>query len=244
MSAAIFTSARIWVAKDAYLYFDGNSKVSGWDPVPNCFSLPSVSDCPNRTPTCEAACYAHGIPSALQDEYLVNSRTIRYLLANGYWSQTVEAFATHARKYQRFRWHVSGDIFSGAYADFIVSVCLATPGTRFWIYTRSLPWADTLALAPNLTVNISADRDNYEDAMAAAKRTGFRICYLSAKGELPRRVLPDDSVIFPNYKLRMSGEWWYRLSQRERRQVCPADFYGQSEQHRCGPCTKCLKPRA
>lgn len=59
--------------------------------------------------------------------------------------------------------------------------------------------------------------------------------------------LPDGSVIFPDYALRgralgvpTSAPWWQRLSQRRRAMVCPTDFFGQSEAHRCGPCMKCF----
>lgn len=61
------------------------------------------------------------------------------------------------------------------------------------------------------------------------------------------RDLPDGSVIFPDYPLRgrelvdpTLHSWWQSAPRRVRLMTCPADFFGQSEQHRCGPCSKCL----
>lgn len=61
------------------------------------------------------------------------------------------------------------------------------------------------------------------------------------------RDLPDGSVIFPDYPLRSrelatptEAPYWQNASHRLRVMTCPADFFGQSEQHRCGPCSKCL----
>lgn len=34
--------------------------------------------------------------------------------------------------------------------------------------------------------------------------------------------------------------WWQARTPAERRLVCPPDFFGQSEAHRCGPCRKCI----
>jgi hypothetical protein len=74
-----------------------------------------------------------------------------------------------------------------------------------------------------------------------------RITYFSHDGTLPE--LPDGSIIFPNYSVRgrdldkpTTHPWWQSLSPRERKMVCPTDFFGQSEAHRCGPCDKCLRP--
>jgi hypothetical protein len=39
-----------------------------------------------------------------------------------------------------------------------------------------------------------------------------------------------------------AAPWWQALTPAQRRQVCPPDFFGQSESLRCGVCTKCLKP--
>jgi hypothetical protein len=80
-----------------------------------------------------------------------------------------------------------------------------------------------------------------------AVANGARVTYLvDGEGRTPH-YLPDGSVLFPDYALRgrhrrdpLEAWWWRGLSPRERTMVCPADYFGQSEAHRCGPCKKCL----
>ena len=116
----------------------------------------------------------------------------------------------------------------------------------FWLYTRSFAFVGLLGFADNLTVNLSADADNWEEALACHQRTGARLCYLTRDGSIPE--LPENSVIFPGYPLRgrdladpTSSPWWQSLTPAQRKMVCYADAFGQSEERRCGPCTKCLE---
>jgi nucleoside 2-deoxyribosyltransferase len=145
-----------------------------------------------------------------------------------------------------FRWHVSGDVMSIEYSKFIVDVCNVSQNVNHWIYTRSLPIIHILNNAKNLTVNISADAENYIYAKQIVESNGNRICYMTSDGSLPED-LPEGSVIFPDYKLRgrdmenpTDHFWWQGLSTEYRKMVCPGDFFGQSEKHRCGVCNKCL----
>src|SRR5690606_41636977 len=65
---------------------------------------------------------------------------------------------------------------------------------------------------------------------------------LCTEDELPPADLPDGSVVFPDYANRgrdlepdaRSHPWWQALTERQRRMVCPADFFGQSREYRCG----------
>lgn len=120
-----------------------------------------------------------------------------------------------------------------------------------WIYTRTLGVVEMLAITSNLTVNVSADRDNYSKARAAALKHGVRLCYLATSFRDFPTDLPPGSVVFPDYPLRgrslpvaTDAPWWQTLSHDQQKLVCPADFFGQSEAHRCGPCQKCLSPAA
>jgi hypothetical protein len=148
-----------------------------------------------------------------------------------------------------FRWHVSGDIFSEEYARWIARVCRYAPHVNHWIYTRShgliaplLPVST--GAGGNLALNISCDADNYESAYQVAKANGLRLCYMTVDGTLPR-LLPDGSVIFPDYTLRGGTErgaaWFEALSPQYKSFVCPVDYHGKSEKRRCGPCDRCLK---
>lgn len=240
-------------------YFDGNGKITrengSFDyPVPNAFSLVQVQDCPFTTPTCKSACYVHRLKDAEKEVYAAyenNSVVIRQILDNEIWFRdSVSAFSNwiQRRCSSGFRWHVSGDIISEKHAFFIGEVCRQTPFVPFWIYTRSFAYLSPL-LHPrpeNLIINLSADKDNYQQATLFHKNFGLVICYMTVEGEVPSD-LPDDSVIFPSYELRgrdmskpKDASWWRSLNQQQRKMVCLPDFFGQNEKLRCGPCKKCL----
>lgn len=251
-------------------FLDGNSKITASngtyaDPKPNAFSLPAASvegpipdpfaapACPGSTSICRSSCYVKGLAKhapVVYSEYLENLKALEVVLADGCQTALANAAAEILARWigenapGGFRWHVSGDVLNVDHAVWIADVCERVPDVRFWIYTRTLDAVGYL-MTPNLAVNISADRENYEAARAVAELYGARICYLSDDGQVPR--LPPGSVIFPDYALRgrdlaepTSSYWWQSLTQAERAMVCPTDFFGQSEAHRCGPCRKCF----
>lgn len=255
-----FTSSRLDV-NGLYFFFDGNSKITCGNgtfdqPGANSFSLPHVSDCPYSTPTCEANCYVHRLEAAesvLYKKYQHNSHEIRQVLDRLSSRMSPYPLAVYFAGYinkncrDGFRWHVSGDVFSERYAEFIVDVCKRSRAVRHWIYTRSFAFAPTLSAARNLTLNLSADRDNYPEALRTYATYGGRICYMLGADEPIPEDLPPGSVIFPTYNARgrelatpTDHPWWQSLSLYHRKMVCPADFFGQSETRRCGPCDKCL----
>lgn len=264
------------------LYIDGNRKITAGngtykDPKPNAFSLVQIEDCPDSTPTCRASCYVHGLEAAAKsthDLYRHNSKTIREILAAAdgigfdptnpdavWWGHHFAAWITeHAAG--GFRWHVSGDLFAPEYAWWVANVVALSPTVRHWIYTRShymsASFVDprTGAMLPNIAVNYSVDRDNYELSRKyveahAAIGAPVRLCYMvTGDGAVPSD-LPEGSVLFPDYSLRgarntrpaeqrSSSTWYQSLTSAQRRMVCPVDFYGKSDGTRCGPCSKCL----
>lgn len=241
----------------AVFWFDGNSKVT-WangtfdTPIANSFSLLQIVDCPFATETCKSACYVHNLEKAEADlhaKYAENSIAIRRVLENPHYrARAVNSFVHYIREHCAggFRWHVSGDIFSLEYARFIHAVVVASSAVPQWIYTRSFQFVDELVGIPNLVVNLSADKDNFAEALAFHEKYCLRICYLSVKGEVP--LLPKGSVIFPSYGLRgrdlptpSDAPWWRGLTLAQKQMVCPPDFFGQNDSRRCGPCKKCLK---
>gem|GEM_PF-3576941 len=245
--------------KSFTFFFDGNGKITAGNgtfenPVPNSFSLRQIADCPFATSTCKRECYVHGLKKAepeIYEAYEANSKALREILENhDYMKIVAEAFAYWIvrRCPDGFRWHVSGDIISQAHAKFIESVCVLARLVPFWIYTRSFDYALPLMWVPNLTVNLSADEININRAIAIANKFGLRICYMVVNMDDPSlKKLPDSSVIMPSYELRgrvfddpKQAPWWQSLTARQKRMVCPPDFFGQSEKRRCGPCKKCL----
>lgn len=253
------------------IWVDGNSKVTVGngtfaEPTPNCFSLIAIDDCPGSTEVCRTECYVATLKEEepeLFRKYEHNSAVMHALLESRERPQggcivlapEAIAAAQTLAKYIResasegFRWHVSGDVFSAEYAVWISHVVKASTSVRHWIYTRSFQWVHHFQANANLTVNLSSDTDNYDAAMLAAVAYGYRICHMTVDGAIP--TLPNDSVIFPSYDLRgrdldnpLDAPWWGTLTPAQKRQVCPPDFFGQSESSRCGPCSKCIKPSA
>lgn len=254
-----FCATEVQVTRNHTLWIDGNQKITAGngtyeDPKPNAFSILAIKDCPNRTPTCEAVCYVANLRKFAPDTYELhrrNSETIKEIIG------TYSVFDLAAQRLSSwiaknctggFRWHVGGDVFSERYAEWIVDVCRNSPNVRHWIYTRS-NYAFILQRAENLTVNLSADADNWGQYIDPAELTtthGFRFCYLTVDGNVPNN-LPPGSVIFPDYGLRgrnlddpKQHEWWKGLTAEQRKMVCPVDFFGASPGLRCGPCRKCI----
>jgi hypothetical protein len=254
-TAYVFTEVEI--SNDIKLYVDGNSKITVGNgtyenPTPNALSLPHISTCPGATKECIASCYIYGLQknaSEVYAKYCQNERVIHKVLARPEeYLNIVYNFSNWISENCKdgFRWHVSGDVMNADHAHWIANVAGHSPNVRHWIYTRSLWLVDILARPVNLVVNVSADVENYINAREAALTHGVRLCYLTRDGSFPDD-LPEGSVIFPDYDLRgrdltkpTDHLWWQGLSQEHKKMVCPADFFGQSEQHRCGPCTKCL----
>jgi hypothetical protein len=239
---------------------DGNSKVTASngtfaEPAPNAFSLPAASVghgvyCPGSTPTCRASCYVRGLARHAPDVYAAyngNAIALRLALTDlrDRAARTLgEWISAHARG--GFRWHVSGDVWHENHAAWIVKVCEIARDVPMWIYTRTLAAVPTLVRAQNLAVNVSADRDNWILASTTARRWNARVCYMVTEGE-PLPPLEPGDVIFPDYPLRgrylaepTRALWWLGLTHEQRRATCPADMWGQSEHHRCGPCNKCM----
>jgi hypothetical protein len=240
--------------------FDGNQKVTAGngtfeEPVANSISLVQSQDCPFSTPTCDDSCYVHQLEKyhpEIHNHYKRNSAEIRALLVD---DRNIYKVALDIADWITkncaggFRWHVSGDIFSYDYADWIASVVTWSPDVQHWIYTRSFPFLNPILDVPNLTVNLSADKDNYWLARRYANEHNLRVCYLTVDGEVPGDLREGD-VIFPDYALRgvdekphtfrEGSEWWKGLKTGQRKMVCPVDVYGKSDKVRCGPCSKCI----
>lgn len=241
------------------LWFDGNGKITAGngtltEPKPNAFSLVQIKDCPGSTASCRAACYVHNLERHKPEVhrlYQHNSEAIRKILKEPHiaaeWAMIVGRWISENCR-GGFRWHVSGDIFSIDYAEWIASVCWKSPQVRHWIYTKSLQFLGPLIPVHtkrrgNLSINLSADQDNWEIVGKKADMLELRVCYMTIDGRLPLSLLPGD-VIFPDYALRGGNpagqEWFEKLSPEYKQMVCPVDYHGKAENRRCGPCNRCL----
>jgi hypothetical protein len=141
----------------------------------NAFGLPAgkAYACPGATTFCERICYAgklekiySGVKNVLTSnfeqllyaDYLDGIDGMSYLL-----SQMVREFVADCDRKgapKSFRIHWDGDFFSRDYAYAWREVIEYYPDVTFWVYTRSFFVTDILAGIPNLTLYLSADRDN------------------------------------------------------------------------------------
>lgn len=221
-----------------------------------------ANHCPGSTPTCRAACYVDGLAkhaAATYSMYQENAIAIRAILGSPHERTWAHLMANWIKDHCAggFRWHVSGDLFSPEYARFVATVAEWSSPVRHWIYTRSFWLTAAFVGVENLTVNYSVDRDNYREALPYVKAhadcgSPVRLCYMVVgDGDVPSD-LPEGSVLFPDYSLRgargqtpaeqrTSSEWYQGLAPAYRKMVCPVDFYGKSDELRCGPCTKCIE---
>lgn len=233
-----------------FLWIDGNQKITAGNgdfnnPKPNAFSIIHINDCPFSTEICRKSCYVHNLEkyaNEVYQKYIHNSKTVREILSDEEWPKVMGWWISENAK-GGFRWHVSGDVFSEEYANFIVAVCKNSSNVKHWIYTRSYPYVKILVQAKNLVVNLSADKDNLS-FMLDQVRYGARVCYMSDNGNVPN--LPEGSVIFPDYQFRLNGRlednaFWNSLTPQQKKMVCPVDMFGKSQNVRCGVCKKCLR---
>lgn len=85
--------------------------------------------------------------------------------------RTINTFVSKSKDDQLFfRLHWAGDFFSLEYAEAWAEVMREFPQVRFWTYTRSFRsgenFIEPLLTVDNLTLYLSCDPDNYEDAKA------------------------------------------------------------------------------
>ena len=252
-----FCAEKVHGPGDLFLWVDGNGKITAGNgtllqPRPNAFSLVQIEDCPGATETCKKSCYVHNLEKHAPETHALykhNSVIIREILEAGAtitvgWAERLGQWIAENCQ-GGFRWHVSGDVFSTRYAQWISLVCSYSPDVRHWIYTRTF-WPSVLSVLsgiPNMSLNLSCDRNNYWAAPVLARLYKARLCYLTLDGEVPAD-LPEGSVIFPDYDLRGGTEagqaWFAFLPPHYKSFVCPVDFHGKAENRRCGPCNRCL----
>lgn len=158
----------------------------------NSFGLPSGIDfsCPGATSICEKVCYAgklEKIYSGVRDILLHNWNALQGLDVAGmqnllqamideFRAETDKAILKGKNATYDFRIHWDGDFFSMDYAQAWANVIRGNKDIRFWVYTRSfdygklnvLPIFDGMAM-DNLSLYLSVDRDNMEQAKIARK---------------------------------------------------------------------------
>lgn len=152
-----------------------------WEPmVPNSFGLPAGISCPGKTAFCEG-CYAENIERAFPSVSKLTHHNLDLLLACGsnvsamaeLLGEAIDAYrAAHLKAEKRqgesipmvFRIHWDGDFFSFQYASAWARVIRANADVTFWAYTRSFAYVGALAGLANLSLYLSVDEHNADEA--------------------------------------------------------------------------------
>lgn len=151
----------------------------------NSFGLPSgiAFSCPGATSFCEKICYAgklekvyKGVRNVLMHNWdLLNGATYTHMvnllsaMIAEFVDETDKQIAKGVNASYDFRIHWDGDFFSAEYAMAWSSVIKAYPDVNFWVYTRSFFAVPILAGIPNLSLYLSADKDNMAEAIKCAE---------------------------------------------------------------------------
>jgi len=180
----------------------------------NSFGLPSGTafSCPGQTEFCKKICYAGkletiyaGVRNILLNNWNLLKDATRaemyVMLANmisEFRQETDALIAKGKNASYDFRIHWDGDFFSRDYAAAWADVIGLNADIRFWVYTRSfiapVNVIDILAGIPNLTVYLSADNNNVDEANAIASQyPGVLIATVADTFADARETITDDS---------------------------------------------------
>lgn len=143
------------------------------------------------------------------------------------------------KDYMYFRLHWSGDVFSVEYAKALVSAMRKFKDITFWTYTRSFEYVDILKKAENLILYISADHDNWKEAVRCFEKNRlyesprFKIAYMGKELEDFANKVED---IARSNKSRMM----VKLVRSHGITCCPVDLGRLGLEGGCSKCRQCI----
>lgn len=189
-------------------------KGAGWTPaLANAFGLPAHVSCPGATDVCRRICYAARTERTFTSAGRLVAHNLRVLQDIGEdpsdlacaLTAMVQTFYDQAVKLSNkrsipladllvFRIHWDGDFYSVPYAKAWAITARAFPSVQFWAYTRSfLPSCNVvpdLADVPNLSLYLSVDQDNREQATAVlAEYPGVKVALLAETADAAQETL-------------------------------------------------------
>ena len=172
----------------------------------NSFGLPSSTNysCPGATSFCEKICYAGKIEkmytavkgilvnnwNALQGKSVEDMTVLLSDMISDFVKETDRINAKGNVASYDFRIHWDGDFFSRDYAMAWSIVIQRYSTVRFWAYTRTLDVVEILAGIPNLSLYISTDPINRDEANAVSERYGVTVASLADTFVEAREAMP------------------------------------------------------
>ena len=141
-------------------------------------NLPAKKACPEKTAACEEVCYADKGRMRMNGALVTGRNWDR--LQNDVTS--VERIKLPKSNELAIRLLGAGDIYSLGFGRSMFRLCDKYPEKKFWAYTRSFSILRQLLrereIPANLSLFVSADNDNIEDANYMAEKYGLPIAYM------------------------------------------------------------------
>ncbi len=144
--------------------------------IANAFGVPSGTEfsCPGATAVCETVCYAGKLERVFKGMRInmthnfdvLNSSNGRQMVT--LLNEIVDEFERECERKNAdkvFRIHHDGDFFMLRYVNAWKNVMLTHPNIQFWAYTRSFKFVPSLSGIDNLSLYLSVDEANLNDAI-------------------------------------------------------------------------------
>jgi hypothetical protein len=204
------------------------------------FGLPSRTTCPGRSALCARVCYSYHL-ERFRPSVRARYRRNLTLSRRPDFPQRVLAFLS-ARPVDVVRVHTAGDFYSAAYARQWLSIMVAAPAVRFFLYTRS--WRVrgirrvlvAMARLPNVRIWFSCDQEIGVPRRVPAK---VRLAWLLTE---PDDWPPRADLVFRVRRLR--GTVQKRVTWREGNGaalVCPTENGATGPRATCSQCRFCWR---
>jgi hypothetical protein len=199
------------------------------------FSLPAGRSCPGKSRKCYDACYAR----KNRFQYPQVQERLVWAFEQSKRADFVGRMCDeiYRRGVLAMRWHISGDVYSPAYARKIMEVVGRSHFCRFWLYSRSWrvptiePILRVMALLPNLVVYYSADAETGPPLLVPDQ---VRVAWMQTEDDEP----PDGGfdLLFRTQPLRTQ-----RVPLHLAKVVCPQETpEGKARGVTCATCSVCL----
>lgn len=184
------------VADTRFLLSKGNSKlgegIHGW-------TIPAVSTCPGRTPTCERVCF--GTHGRFVTETMTRLNGWRYEQSRkaGFVDKMCDEIVR--RGVLVLRVHVVGDFATPRYTQKWIEIAARNPSTRMFAYSRSWrvetirPLLYAFGALPNVRLWLSAD---VSSGLPPDVPEGIRVAWLQTDEQPPQ----GGNLVFQTRRLR------------------------------------------
>lgn len=198
------------------------------------FDLPAGTTCPGKSKLCYRKCYAR----RNRFSYPQVQERLRWSYEQSKRGDFVERMVDelYRKGIVLCRLHVSGDIFSPAYARKLLEIIGRSSHTTFWAYTRSwrvktiFPILKAISIMPNMKLWMSADA---ETGYPPEVPQGVRVAWMMTQ-EQEEAELAD--LLFLDHPLRK-----VRLPLAILDKVCPTETpEGKAKGVTCATCQLCF----